>query len=163
MLHFSLSNHSIWLRRVDLMLFLHYMLKLSQLFLPTRCLWFCCPSQNWLLLWYKEQGFQLLFCLSFNKILQALVVKLLHRCEYIFNQTTFTRCNSMSGIKLKTTFLGHVGLITVQYALMRVLLRYLCLIWQTAQRQISHPDVKNWFIACLQLTVELQGLDRKLE
>lgn len=148
MLHFSLSNDSICLWRLDTMLFLHHMLILPQLFLPTRCLWLCCPPQNWLLAWDNERGFQLLFYLAFSKILQALVVKLLYRYEYIFNQIVFTRCNSLLGIKLNSTFPGHVGLIRVECALMRVLLRYLCLIWQTAQRQTSDPSVQE-LIHCL--------------
>lgn len=126
-----------------MMLFLHHMLKLPQFFLPTRCLWLCYTPQNWLLLWDNEQVFQLLFYLAFNQILQALVVKLIYRYEFVFHQTVFTRCNSMSGIKSSSAFLGHAGLITVEYALMRILLSCLCLIWQTAQRQISDPSVKN--------------------
>lgn len=144
-----------------MMLFLHHMLKFPQFFLPARCLWLYYTHQNWLLTWVNEQW--LLFYLAFNQILQTLVVKLIYRYEFVCYQTVFTRHNSMLGIKSKSAFLGHVGLITVEYALMRILLSWLCLIWQTAQRQISDPGVKNWFIACLQLTAGLQGLDRKLE
>lgn len=126
-----------------MMLFLHHMLKIPQFFLPTRCLWLCYIPPNWLLLWDNEQGFWLLFYLAFNQILQASVVKLIYRYEFVFHQTVFTRCNSMLGIKSNSAFLGHAGLITVEYALMRILLSYLCLIWQTAQRQISDLRVKN--------------------
>lgn len=103
------------------------------------------------------------FYVAFSQIWQALVIKLIYRYEFVFHQTVFTRYNSMLGIKSNSAFLGHDGLITVEYALMRILLNCLCLIWQTAQRQISDLNVKNWFIACLQLTAGLQGLDKKLE
>lgn len=163
MLHLSLENHSIWFWRLDTMLYLHHMLKLPQFFLPARCLWLCCIPQNWLLLWFNKQVFWFLLYLAFNQILQALGVKLIYRYEFVFHQIVFTKCNSMLGIKSNSAFLGHAGLITVECALMRILLSCLCLIWQTAQRQISDPGVKNWFIACLQLTAGLQGLDRELE
>lgn len=125
------------------MLFVHHMLKLPQFFLPTRCLWLCYTRQNWLLPWVNEQVFWLLFYLALNEILPALVIKLIYRYEFVFHQTVFTRYNSMLGIQSNPAFLGRAGLITVEYALMRILLSCLCLIWHTAQRQISDPSVKN--------------------
>lgn len=102
MLHFSPSNHFVWLWRLNMMLISS---PHNQIFstLPAKCLWLCCLPQHLPLAWDNEQVFQLLFYLDFNKVLQALVIRLLYY-EYIFKECVFTRFNTTLGIRLNSTF-----------------------------------------------------------
>lgn len=87
-----------------MMLFLHHPLKLPQLFFANKVPVAVLSSSKFALALGNQQGFQLLFHLVFNKILQALVVELHYRYEYILDPTycVFTRHNSMLGFKLNS-------------------------------------------------------------